>query len=695
MGLRDLVIDAWSWLNYKPVMATPPRRGFGPFGELAASWVPPEDLRRLQAYKLLAAYDHNQAGQLAAAAGDETGLERRELGDAAKLIDTALGYLLGSEQTIVVPGAEQQNDPVSGGAGGHRAVQEQLRAWAEKELLPLRIQQAERAAIRSGDAVYTLAWEPSKGRPALRTIDAGFYFPEWSDDETDAAEYPTRVHFAWELPEDDRRGLKARLRRITYELGPIGAATQPGVSKDGFPVREWVTGPDGDPVLIVGDQLVAESGMISRTYPWAPGRPSGVTCYLTDAEWLLDDLKAQHDVYNLPMEKAAYRVRSDGEVLQALDLMIDFLPVVHLTNTIPDAGEHWGQPLIAKVMQTLDELAATDSDSAAASATTGTPIIGLSGVRLPKDRTTGATLPLQVRADTVWSLADGGSMHTLDTSAQLAELRSRIDHLLDRVAGNSRLTSSGLGTIDPASVPSGYALQLALGPLDSLVAAMRLARTHKYALLLKMACRLYQAGRAEGWPAGESLPAKLVWGPHTPTDRAAVLDEVVTAYTAGVLSLETAVRMLSDAGYPIEDPAQEIQQIQARAAAAAAHQATMTADMMVQKLQGLPPDQMAPTPRAVAASKDLPGHQGQRVLFAAVGKSAVETASFTGKSAAVAEHHVPSQLIWSERQTGDERRADRLRRRAGRTLGRSGPRKAFTARCRAGVRPGWSAHLGP
>ncbi|TQF05535.1 hypothetical protein E6W39_29045 [Kitasatospora acidiphila] len=595
MGLRDLVIDAWSWLNYKPVMANPVRRGAGPFAELAAGWVPLEDLRRLQAYKLLASYDNNQAGQLAAAAGDETGLERRELGDAAKLIDTALGYMLGSEQTIVVSGAEHDDGTgLSPEAQAALNIQEQLRTWAERELLPLRIQQAERAAVRCGDTVYTLAWDPAKGRPQLRVLDAGFYFPEWGE-ESDAAEYPSRVHFAWELPEDQRRGLKARLRRITYELGPISAATRPGQSKTGQPIREPLVGDDGDPLLMAGDQLDANSGTIYRTYPWAPDRPSGVTCYLTDAEWLLDDLRGQDDVYNLPMAKATFRARSDGEVLDRLDLMVDFLPVVHVTNTIPDAGEHWGQPTIAKVMQTLDELAATDSDSAAASATTGTPIIGLSGVRLPKDRITGTTLPLQVRAGTVWTLAEGGSMDTLDTSAQLAELRARVDHLLDRVAGNSRLTSSGLGTLDPAAVPSGYALQLALGPLDALVSSMRLARNHKYALLLRMVQRLYQAGQADSWPMGETLSARLVWGPHTPTDRAAVLDEVTKGFVAGVLSLETSVRMLAEAGYPIEDAAQEVQRIQARAFDAAARLADATGDNgAVRSYLGLP--EPAPSP---------------------------------------------------------------------------------------------------
>jgi hypothetical protein len=91
---------------------------------------------------------------------------------------------------------------------------------------------------------------------------------------------------------------------------------------------------------------------------------------------------------------------------------------------------------------------------------------------------------------------------------------------------------------------------------------MRLAREHKYRLLLKFVQRLYQAGRAEGWVAGESFPARLAWAPHTPTDRAAVLDEVVTAYGARVISLETAVQMLLDAGYPIDDVSQEISRIQ-------------------------------------------------------------------------------------------------------------------------------------
>ncbi|WP_406515645.1 hypothetical protein OH809_25300 [Streptomyces sp. NBC_00873] len=107
MRLREVLIDAWSWLNYKQAMADPTGPGHHAFPELNNSWVPGGELRRLAAYKFLAAYDSNQAGQLAAVTGDHHGLERRELGDPAKLINTTLGYLLGAEQTIVVPGSGQ------------------------------------------------------------------------------------------------------------------------------------------------------------------------------------------------------------------------------------------------------------------------------------------------------------------------------------------------------------------------------------------------------------------------------------------------------------------------------------------------------------------------------------------------------------------------------------------------------------
>ncbi|MEV0445534.1 hypothetical protein AB0I84_08945 [Streptomyces spectabilis] len=557
MGLRTFLTDAWSWLNYKPVMAGThdgrPHRALSP--AVQATWLPDEAVRRLAAYKLLAAYDNNQAGELASLAGNEAAAERREFGDPATFVDTTLAHLLGKSQQIIVPGAEHAKDEdASPEAVAAAAVQQRLRDWAEAELLPLRMQAAERKAVLLGDGLYLLAWDPEKRRVRLRTLDPGLYFPVLEDD-ADPGDYPQRVHLAWEIPEDPKRGVKARLRRITYELGPILPDTT------GLPAHGH---------LETGARAAAQAGdtynnvldRFERTYPWAPDAPSAITCYLTDAEWTLDDLRHGQQLDDLPLDKARFRTRADGALLHRLDLRLDFMPLIHISNTIAD-GEHFGQSSLAKVMQALDELAETDTDSARASATTGAPIIGLAGARTEVDRVTGGPKPLAVEPGTVFALADGGRMDVLDTSHQLAELRSRVEEIRDRAAVNARLPAVSLGTVDPSDVPSGRALELSLGPLDSLVDAMRLARAHKYALLLKLVQRIHQAGHAEDWPQGEALPARLVFGPHTPTDRTAILDEVIRGVSAGVLSLQTGIRMLQDAGYPIEDTREEVERIRA------------------------------------------------------------------------------------------------------------------------------------
>jgi hypothetical protein len=561
-GCRRLVIDGWSWLNYKPVFSDP-TRGMPhrrAFPEAQASWVPAADERRLAAYKLLAAYDNNQAAELAVFLDGEAARDRREFGDPAMFIEALLANVLGREQHIVVPGAEHDGagDP-SPETQAAEHVEDLLREWSDTELLPMRIQQTERKAVSLGDGVYRMAWDPAKQRATVRAEDPGFYFPVIAEDD-DGGEFPTRVHFAWELAEDVKKGLKPRLRRITFELGLIGAATSTGVDSSGRPVRAPLTteGPDGEavPVLGQGDILNADSGTVTRQYAWNDA-PSTLTCYLTDATWEIGDLKAGHDVDDLPMGRAVFATRSDGEVLDRLDLLIDFIPVIHVPNTVPAAGEHWGQPSLAKVLQVFDDLQGADTDSARASATTGIPMIGISGI-------TDARQAYNVGPGTVFRMGENGRLTTIDTSPALRELREHVHDLTDRASVNARLPAVSLGTLDPSKVPSGYAMQLSLGPLDSLIGAMRLARAHKYALLLKFAQRLHIAGQHPDWIGVTPLPARLVFGPYTPTDKAAVLEQVSIGVDKGVLSLETGVKMLMEAGFPIDDVADEIDRIQAR-----------------------------------------------------------------------------------------------------------------------------------
>ncbi|MFD5451198.1 hypothetical protein [Streptomyces sp. NPDC127100] len=565
MGLRQFLIDAWGWLNFKPVYADPTTGGPNrrAFPSAYATWVPEDDVRRLAAYTTLAAYDGNQAGELAEVRDGPEARERREYGDPASFIEAITSDVLGDEQRIVVAGVEDEDD--SPDAEEARAVQDDLLTWAEDEQLPMRLLQAERKAVGLGDAVYRLSWEPAKRRPVVRVMDPGFYFPVLADDD---GEFPVRVHFAWELPADPRRGLKDRLRRITYELGPIRPATASSADRYGRPQRTWA-GSEDEPQLVQGD-AADEAGTIWRQYAWND-EPSSVTCYLTDATWLLEDLERISDVDNLPMDKATYAQRGDGEVLNGLDLMIDFVPVIHLPNTVPAAGEHWGTASLAKVLQILDELAASDTDAARASATTGIPILSVSGMQ-------DGRASLQVEPGTVFKLADGGRMDVVNTAPQLAQLLATVDTLRDRAAVNLRLPAVALGTHDPAQMPSGYALKISLGPLDKLVAAMRLARRHKYQLLLRFVQRLYIAGQHPDWVGRAVHPASLVFGAYTPTDRMGVLEEVATAFAARLISLETALRMLAEGGWPIEDIPAEIERIQSRAFDQAAALADATGD---------------------------------------------------------------------------------------------------------------------
>jgi len=561
-GLRSVIIDRWSPFNYKPLysdqMGMPNRRAFP---EAHATWVPPYDERRLAAYKLLTAYDKNQVAELSAFIDGDDARDRREFGDPSMFVDTITSHVLGDEQTLTVPGAEQAGgDQSTPEAEIAERVQTLLREWADEELLPMRLLQTERKTVALGDGVYLLHWDADKQRVRIKTFDPGFYFPIVGEDD-DGSDFPDRIHFAWELPEDKARRLPARLRRITYHLDWIRPQSVNGVDRTGRPVRATVLSEPSDdqapqPVLGQGDTLDPQ-GAITRLYPWSE-RPSYKTVYLTDATWELGDLKGPVDVDTLPMDKAHFATNGQGEILDQLDLYQDFIPVIHVPNTVPEPGEHWGESSLAKVLQVFDELSGSDTDSSRASATTGSPILAISGKAIngQQQYTAGPGMVL--------TLGEGGSITSVETSGNLAELRNHVQDLKDRASTAARLPAVALGTADPAEFKSGYQMQLAFGPMDSLMSGMRLARDHADRLLPKFVQRLFQAGQHPDWVGLPVLPAKLMRGAYTPTDKAAVLEEVATARNAKLISLETAIRRLQEIGWPIEDAEEEIKRIDAR-----------------------------------------------------------------------------------------------------------------------------------
>jgi len=596
--LRDLLHDAWAPFSHKEAFARPG-------GEVrdGASWVQPESRRRLLAYQMLKAYDDNVARAFLSGDADQED-DRREYGEPGLIVRQTVSAVMGESQAITVQGASDYDpdlpsdatpDELAANAVAEAAVAEQdaLRAWADRERLPLKMLECERNASLLGDGVYLLAWSGRKQRPTLTVVDPGFYFPVLPEGLAD--DYPERVHLAWELPPREPGGPQ-RLRRVTYELGPIEPARDatPDDTRDGRlrrltrTVVDAVTG-SASTVLLDGDSFDAD-GRIVRRYPWQPldEDTSGVTCYLTEAEWDLHDVDHAATVDTLTPERARYLTNGDGELLDRLDLRIDFVPVVHVPNTVP-GSEHYGRSSLASVLQLLDEISSTDTDESAASATTGSPPIMLSGAEAPKD-VDGRPAVLTVAPGEVWFTGVDGRMDQLDTSPNLKALAERQERLLKRLSVNSRLPDAVLGRERNSgqAQESGYHLLLSFGPLKALVAEARLARQEKYPLLLKFAQRLYLAGK--GKPAGSVPPrAELEFGAFLPTDVDAEIARLLGLYGAQALSLETLLAELQGLGVPIPDVGAEVGRIQSRQFEQANALADATGDTaLVRDFLGLP-----------------------------------------------------------------------------------------------------------
>lgn len=541
---NELLFDAWTPMSFKRALGAKKQPGNS---WAAPTWVGGHD-RRLTAYKVLQAYQDNSA-RVFLSTTDQTAIEtHREYGDAALIVNQIVAAVLGEGQEIVVPGADDDKPDQEA-----VALQEWLRDWAEDERLALKLLETERNAVGLGDGVYVLGWDKAKGRPRLRVFDPGFYFPVLNDSNED--DYPPKVHLAWEL-ESDKPGQR-KIRRITWELGPIGPASVPGL-------LGRLTG--GAPVPLDGDTL-AEDGTITRQYPWND-KPSTTTCYMTDAVWTLD--MAATDIDDLTGGTAQYAVDDDGEV-NLRDLQIDFIPVIHEPNTVA-IQNHYGRSSLATILQVLDDLSNADTDLQAASATTGKPVIALSGATFGDRRPT-------YKPGEVLEVGDG-RMDVLDTSRALDALIKYVEFLMSRMSVNSRVPEAVLGRVKPSEVPSGLALALGFGPLSSMIDEMRLVRDEKYPLLLKFVWRMAMAGQAENVPAKWVPGTKLELGSFLPQDQAAAVEAVTKLLTSKppAISLETAVQILMGAGLPIEDAAEEVQRIQSRDFAGADELLTATGD---------------------------------------------------------------------------------------------------------------------
>lgn len=569
------LLDQYAGVSHKQAVGDGTAAAF-----IAPSWVPQLERRRLAAYTVLQAYYSNVARHFLPSLVDtESRREHREYGDAALLVHQALAALLGDEQTVVVdplpdaddlPGAPSDDQAEEDAEDAAlTARQDWLDTWAGRERLFLKLTTAETNAVKIGDGVYTLGWNATRRTVEIRQYDPGFYFPVLSGDE-DIDEFPAKVHLAWELLHAD---MSRSVRRITYELVDLTAddigVTQVGIRADGTPI--W-----------------------GRAYPWAaddddlPTR----TCKLTDATWPLGEGPRSLD--DLALDNATFAVNGEGVEVRDLDLLIDFLPVVHIPNT-PEGPAHFGRSIITAVAQVLDDIQATDSDLQVGSAT-------VAGARLKAKG--GMASQADVPVGTVYNVPTDGDVSMLDTSTSLDAQLKYADRLEQKLTTNSRLAPALLGK-QRGSVPSGIALQLSFGPTQSLVRELRQIRDEKYPLLLKFVQRLAIVGGVLDAPV---YPARVAFGSFLPADKQQAVDQATTLLGARAISTITAVGLLVEAGFPIDDAQAEVERIHAENFTQADALLAATGDTAaVRDYLGLPP---GPRPSLTPPIPPLPPAEG-------------------------------------------------------------------------------------
>lgn len=544
--------------QYAPLAHIPELRDRVP--NATGTWLDAHDTRRLTAYGVLGAYRNNTRryhlpqslwvgkvidGEVVPGQAEQY----REYGDPGLLIDTARALLLGDDQVITFtepePAATSADDGDEPVENPNQDFIDWLNTWAVSERLTQKLLEGEEHAIGDGDSVYTLGWSSAKNRPRLRTYDPGFYFPDtqnyarvegWEDDE-----YPSTVHIAWEWEDDD--GMKW-VRRHTWTLRKTVA---PYATKYGS-TGEWV-------------------------------------CLARVVDYNLAHLSENATVYSPELTPKAGRrphLSPGSDPDGWLNLGIDFIPVIHVPND-PSTQRTFGRALPLRVAQILDDLGNTDTDTAKASQES-----------VPRLLTTGVDAGGVFGAGGQLAMPTGESASYIDTSRNLTALTAYGDRLLDRLATNTRLAQALLGQVRPDDVPSGYALELGFHPARQLLREMRTVRDEKYPLILKFAMRLAQTAGA--LRAGETPAATLELGASLPADRSAAVDAVKALLGIGGMSTETAVRVLQEAGFPIDDAAEEVERIRAEAFEKAVQLADATGDTAAARaFLGLEPRTVTPT----------------------------------------------------------------------------------------------------
>lgn len=561
----DYINDIYAPLNGFAIMrdAGTARR----FPALAGQWLPRSQMRRLTAYQVLDAMRNNAVAQYL----DGATTEHREYGDANRIVQRTVDGIVSEEMAPFAPAAveappaapilpDRPDEPGEDASDlDKRIYQRQLARWqvdaaqavtAWEEAWPIydrarhvhteanqwwlrqrvtgKLRQSETdGSVTLGDGVLVLGIVDGQPDPVLRVYEPDAYFPDLAENGRD---YPTTVRFVWEEKQDeDAEKPTEVLFKHVYEVLPIVEGGDVVFDAAGRPSPVMKTDTIDDTVHPDGNG----GWEIRRVLPWhAPGEYTTTACMFSAYEWEKGDAGDWNGLDES---------RTRAAVTYRADLGYDEVPVVHVPNE-EDSANHFGRSVLLHPAQLLVDVGQSDRDNLKASQLAALPIAttdtekDISGLAMQPGR--------------VWPIP----AETLDMSGQLDALFAFNEKLRDRLGTVSGVNAVVLGTIDRDI--AGITLKLLLGPFEQMIATLRITRQTKYSVLLKLWQRMAMiTGQVEG---GATVPLEVAFGPITPTDAAAVIEQVTALLDAKAVSRVTGLRMLIGAGLPIDDAEKEL-----------------------------------------------------------------------------------------------------------------------------------------
>lgn len=495
-------LDAYSWFSFKKTFETSrANSSISPGPKTVHSWVPEEDGRRIASYNLIDAYSKNAGREwLNDNMPDEDRGSRREYGDPNVILEQTRTSIMGHMPSLFVKDAvadTAENTVVDKDAQETYRV---LKQWIEEDAFDLKMEENETYSGKFGDSCISIGWQDD--RPVATVWDPATYFPNLRTMHLTNKEFPDQVAICYQFEEKVDGKTTSYIRRILWTL------------------------------------VDTED---SRSYAWRD-KPVFKTCLMSDGVWSLDNFG--QDPWGLDESRARYWIFEEEEI------GFDFVPVIHFPNTYTGV-QHYGTSELAAILQLFDDITAVDSDIQAASATTGSPPLVISGIGADNDGDfVGPGMIIR---------AGDGNATMLDTSRSLDALLKNKDSLLERLSVNSQTPESLLGRVKPNEVPSGVAITLSFATHTSKVESRRRVRRRKYTLLFRMVSRMYMANGI----LKKEVPAQMMFGSYLPADKQEVQGMVVNLLGSKAVSLETAVTMLKEAGFPIEDAIAEVRRIRA------------------------------------------------------------------------------------------------------------------------------------